>query len=269
MSDFLYILLNYSVGYRKEVVYKNLKNAFPEKKETEIKTLANRFYRHLSDIFIEAILNLRLSRKQVVERYKFLNPELVNQYYDQGKSVVLLSAHYNNWEYMVLSLNLQLKHYGIGVGKPLSNKKFGEILTKFRTRYGTEVIDSENVREKFRIYDAQKQLSAYMMLSDQSPNNTSKCYWINFLNQETGFIFGGEHFAKKYNYPVLFYAVKKIKRGYYEIEFQLMEENPETTEFGQITEKYVHLLENLIKKEPQYWLWSHKRWKHKKPSSLG
>lgn len=199
-----------------------------------------------------------------MKRYHCKNPELINKCYEEGTSVILISGHYNNWEYMVLSLDMQFKHFGIGVGKPLSNKGFGKVLTQFRTRYGTEVIDAKNVREKFESYEKEQHLSAYMMLNDQSPGNSKKCYWTEFLNQETGVIYGPEYYAKKYNYPVFFYGVEKVKRGYYEFEIYPVSENPQQEEYGAIIEKSTKMLENLILRKLEYWLWSHKKWKHKR-----
>ena len=266
-ADFVHFVLYHIIGYRKKVVLTNLRNSFPEKNEKEISYLAKRFYHHLADIFMEAILNLRLSKKKLMKRYRCTNAEILTPYYDAGQSVILMSAHYNNWEYMITTLEHQLKHHGIGVGKELSNKTLDKYLNKYRTRYGTEVVFANKVRDTFEYYDSHKVPVAYMMLSDQSPNNINKCWWPTFLNQDTAFIFGGEHFAKKYNYPVFYYDVQKVKRGYYEITFKPITINPLDEKHGDITEKYVNFLEQTIIDNPEYWLWSHKRWKHKKPET--
>ncbi len=266
ISDVMCFFLRDVFKYRKDIITNNIRNSFKEKDEIEIKQIVKQFYQHLSDIFIEAFKMLSLSRKAVMKRYCCKNPELINAYFDQGKSVVMMSGHFNNWEYMVLSLDMQFKHHGIGVGKPLSNKGFGKILTDFRTRYGTEVIDATNSREKFAKYDADKYLCNYMMLNDQWPGDTYKCYWANFLDQDTAIIYGPEHYAKKYDYPVFFYSVNKIKRGYYEFEVQLITDKPNETTYGEITEKGAHLLEDAIRKNPSQWLWSHKRWKQQRPA---
>lgn len=267
LADFAYFVLFRAIGYRKKVVINNLRNAFPEKNENEIQLIAKRFYHHLSDIFIEAILNLRLSKKKLFKRYHCTNAEILTPYYEAGKSVILMSAHYNNWEYMITTLEHQLKHHGIGVGKELSNKTLDKRLNKYRTRYGTEVVFANKVRDTFEYYHNHNVPVAYMMLSDQSPNNINKCLWTTFLHQDTGFIFGAEHFAKKYNIPVFYYEVQKVKRGYYEVTFSLITDNPLEEKHGDITQKYVNLLEQTIIKKPEYWLWSHKRWKHKKPET--
>ena len=267
-SDLLCWILKDVVKYRRDVIWGNLRNAFPERTEIEINELGAKFYRHLSDVFIEAFKMLSLSRKGVMKRYRCKNPELIDKYYEEGKSVILISGHYNNWEYMVLSLGMQFKHHGIGVGKPLSNKGFGKVLTQFRMRYGTEVIDAGNVREKFETYEKENRLSVYMMLNDQSPGDPLKCYWIKFLNQETGVVYGPEYYARKYNYPVLFYGVNKARRGYYEFEIKPVAITPESEEKGVIIEQSTKMLEQLILQKPEYWLWSHKKWKHKRPQLI-
>lgn len=264
LADFVHFVLYHIIGYRKKVVLTNLRNSFPEKSDKEIKLIAKKFYKHLADIFIEAILNLRLSQKKLFERYRCTNSEILLPYYESGKSIILMSAHYNNWEYMITTLEHQIKHHGVGVGKELSNKTLDKYLNKYRTRYGTEVVFATKVRDTFDYYNRHNVPIAYMMLSDQSPNNINKCFWTTFMNQETGFIFGAEHFAKKYNFPVFYYDVQKVKRGYYEITFHLITEQPTEEAHGYITKRYVELLEETIKRKPEYWLWSHRRWKHKK-----
>ena len=267
LADFVYFVLYRIIKYRKKVVISNLRNSFPEKTDKELQAIAQKFYRHLSDVFIEAILNLRLSKDKLLQRYRCTNAEILLPYYQAGKSVILMSAHYNNWEYMITTLEHQIKHHGVGVGKELSNKTLDKHLNKYRTRYGTEVVFANNVRNTFDYYHKYKVPTAYMMLSDQSPNNIHKCWWSTFLNQETGFIFGAEHFAKKYDYPVFYYDVQKVKRGYYEITFHLITQEPGEEQDGNITEKYIRHLEHTINQKPEYWLWSHRRWKHKKPNT--
>lgn len=268
IADVLKFVLQHIVKYRKEVVEKNLKNSFTEASTEELKIYKNKFYKHLSDIFIEGLKILTISKKNVLKRYKCNNPEILDSYYKRGQSVLLLSSHFNNWEYMVLSLGMQFPYQGIGVGKRMTNKSFEKLMHIRRTRYGTKVCYNDNVKEVFEKNEKEKIPSAYMLLSDQSPNDTYKCFWTEFLNQDTPVIFGGEYFAKKYNYPVFYYKVNKEKRGYYSFDLIPLSLNPMEEEYSQITQKYVSLLENTIKANPPYWLWSHKRWKHKRPDKV-
>ncbi|MDY5968727.1 MAG: lysophospholipid acyltransferase family protein [Bacteroidales bacterium] len=264
MSDLLWPVAYYLLRYRRKMTRKNLLHSFPEKSETERKKIERKYYRHMCDLVVEAIWNLRATPRQILRHYQVKNRELVDKYYEKGQSVVLMSAHYNNWEFMVTSLNMQFRHHGIGVGKPLDDRCFGAFLTKKRTRFGTEVVDQTNVRPTMKYYNDHHVPCAYMMLSDQSPSNPNKCYWTTFLGQDTGFLFGAERFARKYCYPVLFYNVWKVRRGYYELIFQEISSQPETLPEGKITERYVRWLEETINHAPAYWLWSHRRWKMSK-----
>ncbi|MDL2313138.1 lysophospholipid acyltransferase family protein, partial [Bacteroidales bacterium OttesenSCG-928-B11] len=211
----------------------------------------------------EMIKMLTMSRKQLSKRYVCVNPEIVDQYYSQRKSVILMSSHYNNWEWMVLGLDLFFKHHGVGVGAPNSNKTFEKLINKARTRYGTEVIFADRIREEFKRRDLNDIRTTYMMLADQSPSNPEKSFKTTFLHQPTAVLYGAEHFALKYNIPVVYYEVIKRSRGYYELHFRLITDTPKTTAHGDITKAYLTLLEETISKQPENWLWSHKRWKHK------
>lgn len=259
----IYITLTYVIKYRKRITIENLTLSFPDKTHAEILTLYKLYNRHLSHIIVEMLKMLTISKRKLNKRYSCKNPEIVNRYFEQKKNVILLSAHYNNWEWMILQLDSMFKHHGVGVGKANSNKKFEFLINKARTRYGTEVVFADHVRELFEKNNAEQIPAAYMMLSDQSPNNLKKSYITYFLNQESCMIFGGEYFAKKYDLPVLYYQVVQDKPGYYHIELELITENPNNTQHGEITEKYAQLLEKTIRQKPEFWLWSHRRWKNR------
>lgn len=268
IGDLLYPTLFYVVRYRRRVVESNLKNAFPEKTKQERRRIERAYYRHLIDLLVEALYNLRTTPPQIKRHYQLVNREIVDRYYEQGRSVVLLSAHYNNWEYMVAGLNMLLLHHGIGVGKPLEDKNIGTLITRRRIRYGTEVVDQSNVRQVVEYYHQHRVPCAYMMLSDQSPNDVHKCFWTTFLHQETPFIYGGEHIARKYGYPVIYYEVHKKHRGKYEVVFQELCNNAAEQPQYFVEKQYINLLESTIRKQPEYWLWSHRRWKRTRPAEI-
>jgi KDO2-lipid IV(A) lauroyltransferase len=259
MYFFVYKVFRYRIG----VVRENLIKSFPNKSEHELKTIERAYYKHLANLFVEGIKQLTISKKALMRRYYCKNPQIVNDYFAQGKSVILMSSHYNNWEWMVLSLSLQFDFQGIGIGKPNSNKVFEKIINKVRTRYGTEVIFADTVREMIQKYDQEQKKCAYMMLCDQSPASVEKSYVTTFLHQPSAMIYGAEYFAKKYDYPVFYYVVKQRKRGYYEIELTEITHSPQNDPYGSIMEKYVNYLQQDIEQQPQFWLWSHRRWKHK------
>lgn len=263
LSGVICFLLKKVVKYRKKVIVENLRNSFPEKSDSEIEKITNEYYSHLADLLAEAAKMLTISKKQLLKRYKCTNADILLAYKERNQSIILASAHYNNWEYMVASLDLQIPHLGIGVGKRMSNKTFEKLAFQKRTRYGTQVCYADNVRQVMESNVQNKVCCAYMLLSDQSPNDSKKCYWTTFLNQPTAMIYGAEYFAKKYDLPIFFYRTKKVRRGYYEIEFELVTDNPQSTPYGFITESIASKTEDMICKAPQYWLWSHRRWKLK------
>jgi KDO2-lipid IV(A) lauroyltransferase len=262
-----YLFIHYIIQYRKTITIENLTLSFPEKSYKEILILYKQFHKHLADIGAEMVKMLSISKKKVAKRYECVNSDVVNHFYHQGKSVILISSHYNNWEWMVLRLDEMFLHHGIGVGKANSNKHFEKWINKRRTRFGTEVVFADSIRDTFENYIKQNQPCTYMMLGDQSPNDLNKSFVTTFLNQESCMIYGPEYFARKYNFPVIYYEVIKSKRGYYKIHLELITDNPQETESGEIIEKYIQLLEKTIKKAPSFWLWSHKRWKNREKNT--
>lgn len=262
LSSLLWPIVYYVLRYRVKVVRENLSHCFPDKDIHWQRKVERQYYRHLCDLIAEGIFNLRATQRQVRKRYIFENEEILEPYYNEGRSIVLMSAHYNNWEYMITSLNSRISHHAIGVGKPLSNKNFGRFITGRRARYGTEIVDQTDVRDVMQYYHENKVPVAYMMLSDQTPSNPHKSYWTRFLGIDTPFLFGAEHFARKYDMPVFIYDVRKVRRGRYSIRFTLLTDSPNSLTEGDITRRYAHHLEETIRQEPQYWLWSHRRWKH-------
>ncbi|MDR1758106.1 MAG: lysophospholipid acyltransferase family protein [Bacteroidales bacterium] len=257
-----YLVARYMMRYRSKVIDYNLHIAFPNKSKRELKKIKNRYYIHLSEIAVEMLKMLTINKKELKERYLCTCPEKVNRYFDENRSVILVSSHYNNWEWMVLALNLMFKHSGVGVGAPNSNKDFETMVNRARTRYGTSVVFADTIREEFERREQEKCPTAYMMLSDQSPPHPDRSYHTLFFKHPSGVIFGAEHYAKKYNFPVIYYEVIKEKRGYYRVHLDLITDEPRHTAHGEITEAYLRRLEKVIKEKPEYWLWSHRRWKH-------
>lgn len=268
LSEIIYVIAYRLIGYRRGVTRTNLAKAYPQLSAKERKLIEKAYYHHISDLLVEGFHNLYACPQTLMKRYKFVNRQLVNEYYDRGESVILMSAHYNNWEYMISSLNFQLMHHGVGVGKPLEDKLVAKYITRRRSRYGTEIVDHTDVRQVMDFFHEHKVPTAYMMLSDQSPSNERKSYWTTFMNQETPFLYGAEYFARKYDMPVLYYEVTKVRRGYYEVRFEKLCDKPSEAEPYAITKAYVRRLTETINKAPQYWLWSHKRWKRSRPKDV-
>ena len=260
-SNITYFLTYYVVGYRKKVVRENLKKAFPEKTKAELKQIEKGFYKHFTDFIFESIKSISISEKDVLKRTSIKNKDLLDKYYKQGKNVLVVCGHYNNWEFYALSLPKQLKHTTYSLYQPLKNKFYDKIILNSRKRNGMNLIKTNDVISFFR--EENKNPKLMVIVNDQSPTNKNKAYWNTFLNQETGWNVGPEKLAKKFNYVVLFGHSKKVKRGSYEVEFTLVTETPQQTNDEYITDKYASILEDIIRKKPEFWLWSHKRWKHK------
>lgn len=265
LSDTLYGLLRI-FPYRKKVIEENIRRAFPEKPDKEIDLLVKQFYLHFTDILAEGIKNLSISKKELQKRYKVRNPEVMEELYKRNKSVLLVSGHYNNWEWLITSQNFQFSHQAMGIGMPLTSKFWDKKVNKRRERFGMIVVHSKNFKEKIK--EQTNRPIAILTLSDQSPGDSRKSYWMEFLNQQTAVLFGAEQLAHEYDFAVVFYHTRKVKRGYYEMELQLITDTPKTMKWGKITEAHTHLLEKAIQEEPAFWLWSHKRWKREVPGDL-
>ncbi len=262
LSDGLYVIIYKIIGYRKKVVVQNIANSFPKKSPEEQHQIVNNFYRHLCDLIVESIKTFTISQNQVKKRFKIMNPEFIDRFYDQGKNVILAGGHYNNWELFAVAIDEAIKHKAVAIYKPLSNQFFDEKLRSSRGRYGLKMISTKATKQEFVKTDF---LRVIIFGIDQFPSSHRNCYWSNFLNQDTAMIFGTEKYAKEFDYPVLSGRINKIKRGYYSFEFTDVIETPQTTSYGEITKHINQLLENDIILKPEYWLWSHKRWKLPRP----
>lgn len=263
LSDGLYILFYYMLGYRKKVVLQNIRNSFPDKTEKEHIEICKKFYRHFCDLVVESLKTFTISEKEVLKRVICTNPEVIDKYFDQKRSVIIAGGHYNNWELFAVAVDALIKHKTVGIYKPLSNKYFDGKMRGTRSKYGLEMISTKDVKPFFDKHI--NVLTATIFGTDQSPSNPNNAYWMKFLNQDTGVLFGAEKFAKDYNYPVVYGRLNKLKRGHYSLDFTDVTDTPKETAHGEITEKITLLLEKDIQAIPQYWLWTHRRWKHKRP----
>ena len=236
-------------------------NSFPGKSIKEIVKIEQEFYSHFCDLIVESIRLFSISEKELGQRCKILNPEILDQFYDRGKSLIIVAGHYNNWEMTAAIMSTQVKHHLLGIYTPMSNKFFDRKFLKSRERFGLEMVANKLVKDGFE--NNKERLTATLFATDQSPTYSKRVYWTNFLNQFTPVFLGAERFAREYDFPVLYGHVNKIRRGYYETELVILESDPAQTPDGEITEKHTGRLEKQINETPQYWLWTHKRWKRK------
>ena len=265
ISDFFYFFLFYIIRYRKKIVVQNLKNSFPEKSEEEIELICKKFYSHLCDLALETFKTLTISKNAMIEHCRINEKavHLLNKLNQQKKSVILVLGHLGNWEWAGNSFSIQCRHPLNVIYHPLQNTYYNNLVIQLRTRFGTRLIEMKNT---FREMMANKSIiSATAFIADQTPP-PENAYWIKFLNQDTPVFLGTEKIAQKLNYPVVYINVKKKKRGYYEIDTELLCDNPAATAHGEITAMHIRKLEKEIISAPEFWLWSHRRWKHKRKS---
>jgi KDO2-lipid IV(A) lauroyltransferase len=261
-SDVLFVLLYYMIGYRKKIVYENLRNSFPEKTEKEILELRRKFYRYFTDLVLETLKSLTISRSRMLEHCRMdeKSVQLMRKLADEKKSCVLVLGHFGNWEWAGNAFTLACKQPLYVIYHPLENTYFNQFMISMRTRFGTRLIVMKNT---FRDMIALKnEITATAFIADQTPPPES-AYWTTFLNQSTPIFQGTEKIARKLNYPVVFASINIVRRGYYEISAEMLCENPATASDGDISEMHTKKLEKEILKNPPYWLWTHRRWKHK------
>lgn len=259
-----FVMLNMA-KYRVEVVTSNLKRAFPEKTDAEIKELRKLFYRNLTDNFVESFKTFTIKKSTVVKRHKIKNPELLEEIFKKHKGIIGATGHYANWEWGSLSGSLQCPNNFVAFYKPVRNKYMDKVLRDSRSKCGTELASIKKTSATFEKYKDQNYI--FLMAADQSPSKgklLDSAYWTTFLGIETAFLFGIEKHAKTNDYPVIYIDIQRVKRGYYELELSILVEDPSKYKHGEITEIYKNKLEEIIRKKPENWLWSHKRWKHSK-----
>lgn len=265
ISDVLSFSAYYLVKYRRKVVAENLKNAFPDKSDEERKQIEKLYYRNLIDVFIETFKTLTISRRNLVSRVKMKNTEFIKELHKNNKSVVLLLGHLGNWEWGGFSYTYQL---GFPVGTlyhPLSNPFFEWLTYKLRSKCGVELIAMQQSARNFAVNKDKVRTVAF--IADQSPQ-PQHAYWTNFLNQETGFFTGAEKLAIKYNSAIVYADIEKHGRGKYTVIFDLITENTKDFSPNEITQIFATKLEKSIRLHPEFWLWSHRRWKHKNPLTM-
>ena len=267
LSDALFYLVYYVVRYRRRVVRKNLTLSFPEKSKIEILKIEHKFYRYFCDLMVETFYLIHISEEEILRRFKYKNLEIITEQYKNNKSVMMMTAHYGNWEWLSsMSILLPNGNPMSGIYKKLSNKNFDKFMFDLRKKFNGENIETQDLFRTMNKKRSQNEYSTYCMISDQRPTPESARHWMNFLHQDTSCLVGTEQLAKRFNYPVVFLKMNRVKRGYYESEFIMIAPEPQKTSEYEITEKYMQLLEQKINEHPEFWLWTHNRWKHRRDS---
>lgn len=259
ISNGLYFIIYRMFGYRKTVVRKNLTNSFPKKSAAEIRTIEKAFYRHLCDLIIESVKNFTISEATAHERMKIENPELLESYFSKGQNVILVGGHYNNWELFALAIAGQIKHTPMALYSPLKNKFWNEKIIGSRSKYGLHMLRIDPILQKIK--EQKEEQFAVIFGSDQSPRRSQLVHFTNFLNQETAVAYGAERMARELDMPIIAGSNLKVSRGHYKVIFTLVSDDHSKFKKGEITAAFTRLLEKDILDAPQYWLWTHRRWK--------
>lgn len=253
-------------GYRIAIARINLANSFPLKSKEELNKILNSSYRNLADIAVEALKGLTINRTQIVKRYKILNPEILDKYYESKQSLIGVAGHYANWEWGALAAGLFLKHKPIAFYKPIDNPMIDKLMKWTRIKKGTTMASISETSATFE--NTKTQTCLYLLVADQSPVDLKKAFWVNFLNQDTPCLHGPEKYAKMYNYPVIFIDIQRPRRGFYTVKLSELCTNPLELDHGELTQCYMSKLEEVITQNPANWLWTHRRWKRKRPLYL-
>lgn len=263
VSDCLYVLLYYGIGYRKKVVTNNLKLVFPEKSEKEINELRKNFYKHLCDMFLEMAKTMTISEKELKKRFKILNPEELKRLENLNKSVILIFGHYASWEWSIVIQNY-INFKGLAVYKRLANKYFDKLVKDIRSKFNTDLISTKETIQIINDNEAKGIKSITGFLSDQSPRLTNEVYWGKFMGIDVPCFTGAERLAKKLDLTTAYLKVTKVKRGFYEAEIITLAENPSEFKDYELTDMFLREVEKQIYTAPEFYFWTHKRWKHKK-----
>ncbi|MBA3682135.1 MAG: lysophospholipid acyltransferase family protein [Bacteroidetes bacterium] len=269
LSSFFYVIIFHVIGYRKKVVIQNLKNSFPEKSEEEIQKITKQFYKHFCDVIFETLKLYTISKENLRKRCTFSNEAIktLNSFFEKKQSIVGVMGHMGNWEWGAILHQVYFDPLITGVYHPLSNKSFNAFMLKLRGRFGGNIV-SMNGLYKELITLRQKNIPTTVgLIADQTAPPES-AYWTTFLHQDTPVFLGAEKLAKKFNWPVVYFSAKKIKRGYYQLSTEVITTDPKNLADGVITELHTKALERNIQQQPFAWLWSHRRWKHKKPANI-
>jgi len=261
-SDFLYLLIYRIFGYRKKIVKANLNLVFPDKSKEEINRITKVFYHHLCDMMVESIKSLTISETEMKKRFTFSNIEVIQNLEKDNRSIALMCAHYGSWEWIFI-LQTYVNNKGYAIYKRLANKYFDRLVKRIRAKYNSHLIttkESITILMKAKVDD---KLTICGFVSDQSPKVDKAYHWNDFMGIKVPVHTGAEMIAKRINMAVVFFRVKKLKRGYYETTFETIAENPKEFKDYEITDAFIKLVEKQIHEAPEYYLWTHKRWKHR------
>jgi KDO2-lipid IV(A) lauroyltransferase len=262
-SDFIYLIVYYLIGYRKKTVRENLALALPHLSTEERLAIEKKSFRHLCDMFLEMIKTMTISNKEISKRFVFTNMEVYKNLEAQEKSIAMMLAHYASYEW-VISMNAYVNFSAFAIYKKIANPYFDKLVRNIRSRFKANLITTKETIPVIINNNRNKELSIYGFASDQSPRISSAYHWQKFMGVEVPVHTGAEMLSKKYDMNVIFLKVQKVKRGYYQASFEVLSDNAKEVPNYEITDQFLKLVEQQILEAPEYYLWTHKRWKHKR-----
>lgn len=262
-SDMVYVLVYHVIGYRKKVVRKNIAMTLPHLSEKERLHIEKKSYHHLCDMFLEMMKTMTISEKEMNKRFVFTNLELYTALEKKQKSIAVMIAHYATYEW-VISMNRKIEFEGFAIYKKVNNKYFDKLVRNIRSKFKATLITTSQTIPVIKENESLGHRGVYGFASDQSPQESKAFHWQKFMGIETPVYTGAEMLVKRFDMNVIFLRVKKVKRGYYEATFELMFDNPKAIPDYQISDEFLRRVEKQIYEAPEYYLWTHKRWKHRK-----
>ncbi|WP_396176224.1 lysophospholipid acyltransferase family protein [Flavobacterium sp.] len=262
-SDMVYVLVYHVIGYRKKVVRKNIAMTLPHLSEKERLNIEKKSYHHLCDMFLEMMKTMTISEKEMNKRFVFTNLELYTALEKKQKSIAVMIAHYATYEW-VISMNRKIEFEGFAIYKKVNNKYFDKLVRNIRSKFKATLITTSQTIPVIKENESLGHRGVYGFASDQSPQESKAFHWQKFMGIETPVYTGAEMLVKRFDMNVIFLRVKKVKRGYYEATFELMFDNPKAIPDYQISDEFLRRVEKQIYEAPEYYLWTHKRWKHRK-----
>ena len=262
ISDILYFILYKIIGYRVKTVRANLDLTLSHLSVEERRKIERNFYKHFCDMFLEMAKTLTISPEEMQKRYIFKNIELVHEYEKKNKSIILMTPHYASWEWVII-LGKYINFTGFGVYKKLKNKHFDQLVRDIRSRFDAHLISTKETIKAIKTNQQNNFPGIYLFLSDQTPLLRKGQHWEPFMGIEVPVHMGAENLARELDLNVLYLKVSKVKRGYYEAEFIEITDDIQNQPMYSVTQKFLHLVEEQIIEKPDYYFWTHKRWKHK------
>ena len=260
-SDFIRWIVYHIIGYRKKIVRFNLRKAFPDKSDEDLKWIEKRFYKHFCDITLEAFKSFKMSSSEMQKRMIFKNMEILTQFEKENRSAIIMCGHYSSWEWM-LSVGYHMQSPGYGIYTPIMNPYFSELIIKIRKIHQAELLSRYGAIESIKKRHQEGEIAVYGFASDQSPRPKPKSYWRTFLGVKVPVFVGAELVAKEFDFGVVYAKINRVKRGFYEVDFELITDTPKETRLNKITDTFTEWLEQDVYCDPTQYLWTHNRFKH-------